>query len=1321
MSEDDERGFSFEELTGSDWWVRQITDPPNWAPGGVFLVCTGPAPSIAPVGAWFYVASGLATSERKPAFPEILLVVPPGTKQLNYRDRIKDALRHSFEKAGKQMPENMARYVNAADWPLVQSDAGQIVTRLESLPEQSAVSIVGAQRLRFPNLERRTGPAALTHTGQRLSHSSQDDLLQPHLHELLRRLLQIATNRSLSIVVFFENFDFGLSKLPDDLRTHRALAVSSVGYAEAARSRYLACIEALKISRAEGLEAGIEYARQNILDAAYQAHAIGFLYGDQGLWTEAWKIVEPHVDALRGLEEASVLLNLAQTAAGCGEASMASELLREAFALGFEAVESFNAAATVAQSSNSAALLDEILAEMRVAYPYHPMTVARSFGRLIATARYREAAEMADAVGSTFEAAWARFLEQDVPDWGAFLTIGRQTQHELEALSKCIRRALDIGQSQRAREFFQRVPENRETAALRAELLFSILVKEVAFADDNEHLEQLRADCSSVLGYLAANPSDSSLRTGVSQWFQSCSDKRSRIVLLLSSLTTAYKKSRRLFDEANATNESSPWSFTDVDENGKKATAFMQAVAESSGGRPFGQAVLPPNYAEGVPDSVMRGLGILVHAFTEEPDLKGIGNVLQCLNLACRIRHEPSWDSEAAIQLAGALASHGKVSDGLNLAENLLIFWGDGGGEFGAARRAHSWSCLAEVYLHARNPLASLVHVVLCFESMAAYPAPQHATLLKHKLRLATRTLRDLQLCGYVREFLDAEARLIRAFPRDREEKEWNVTEIGCRLRLVNEATTQEGVEALIRDILATLEDEDETEWGPPVSSAVSALSILRAYGYQVPESLVEGVRRRLPLCSLAIQRLFGYFLLERPSATQLRAAVRDLLEGNAYDDEGFAISAMEGLFRRAIKNACDMGDPELFALAASWLSQPALAASRISRQASINKPRAELASLSEIAQLGNPISPQQMLDYAVAVQRQAEQAQSPLLNLPELPISAAKYVVGPAEALCLLAQGTSGRLCRLIVRRAGLEGPSCVAENLWKEEEYQVWAKKYPREYSWDRHYGAFGPYDTPDEAEIRQSLTLLQPELPFDAKTITILPEADLFGFSYWLTNGPSGWAGDTSVCVAAPSLPWLAAVRQLPNPHLSLNGWLGHPTSADSAILRPRGELKPLFASFGGTLLESATPQNIGASGVTVILAHGSQGTFGSFVGVDDVGQFTVEEMALWLRNSACVILFVCNAGRNDHRVLNQETFGLVGQLLRRNVRAVVAPPAPLRNDLPALWFPAFYESLQKGKTVGQSYAEASEQIRRSFPHPCAWGALQLFGDAQLAFVK
>jgi len=1315
--------YGFKDITGTDWWLHQIATLANWRPGGVFVVFTGPKACIAPAASWLYTATGLMTGAGKGErlFSKILLVVPACSERHDYKRRLRETFETSSAESGNEIPSTVRELLDSSESPLVSTDCDQILRAVEQLPAGSAIGICGAQRLRFYSLNVRTGPAATTYTGYQVHHSSGEDLMHPHLHEMIRRLLNLATGRSLSVIVFVEDFDFEMRALPEDLRTNAELAVVSMRYEETERSHFQIANEALRISRAQGFESALGYIHKNLPDGLRQAHTIGFIYADQGLWTEAWKTLKPHANELREMNDTRVLLNLAQTAVGCGEAEEAGDFLQQAFHLGFDTVEAFNSAALIAKTIGSVPLLDQILREMSITYPLHPFTFARSYGRLISTGRHGEAADMARAVGAPFEAAWAALHEQTPPDWEAFITVGRQANREHDALAKCVAHALDLGQLKQARELFNRIPENDATADVRAELLFEMAVKEVGFVERDSDLDRPRKEFSHVFASIALNPQNRDLRTRVTHWFETLADEMSRMVILFACCQDAFVRAASSFGATNASGEDDPLEIGDVEESVDEAKAFMTAVAEHSRDRALGHAIIPPAYASGVSDKIMSGLGVLVFAFSKEPDLHGIANTLQCINLACRIRKESTWDFEAAIQLISALASQGKSSDALNLAETILIFLSDNKNTVDPARLAHCWSCVAEAYQRSRHPLNSLLYAILFLEAMAARPARQHATLLKHKLRLLTRVLRDLNLGPYASTFLTQEKKLIDAFPtRANEENEWLVTVLSCRLNEIDATTPESEIREMVEAAQRLLENESEREWEPSVSAVISLVRILEHAGIEPPKLLLELVQRRLPECSPSSQKLFRRALLNHPNRADVEAAVKDLTEGNVYDDQGYRFTIVEGVLRRALNTACRVSDPELFVLAASWLSQPALAASRSTRELIGQRPEAQLIPFPELLSSGAQFNTEQLRDYGVAMQRQMSRTRSNFEHLTILPASAARYVAAPDEALCLAAHDSFGNLCRLIVKRDDLKGPAQLAGTDWNYGLFTEWTKKYPRAYSWDRNYSALGSYDTPDVDDIRSSLSSLQPRLPTDVSTLTILPEADLFGFTFFLTETSGHWIGERTCCVTAPSLTWLATVRRLPPPVLDLKAWLGHPTGADDAVLRPRGELKPIIESAGGTLLDSETPRGVGNAGVAVILSHGSEGTFGGFAGVNDVGQFTNEDLSGWLGDSACVVLFVCNAGRNDRRIFNQETFGLIGQLLRRGVRAVVAPPAPLRNNLPAIWFAPFIQALGQGKTVGRAYSDASQKVREVFNHPCAWGALQLFGDAQLSFI-
>ena len=138
----------------------------------------------------------------------------------------------------------------------------------------------------------------------------------------------------------------------------------------------------------------------------------------------------------------------------------------------------------------------------------------------------------------------------------------------------------------------------------------------------------------------------------------------------------------------------------------------------------------------------------------------------------------------------------------------------------------------------------------------------------------------------------------------------------------------------------------------------------------------------------------------------------------------------------------------------------------------------------------------------------------------------------------------------------------------------------------------------------------------------------------------------ATDIRARLTAPSLPWLATVRRLPpSEKILLKAWLGHPTLASFDVLKPRGELKPILEKHGGLIITTETPQPLSQSDIAIILSHGRRGLFRGFVGVDDVGKFATEELANWFGECKCVILFVCNAGRNEAASSSNETFVLL----------------------------------------------------------------------------
>jgi len=382
MNQVPDAGFESNELLTNAWWFQQIQELQNWCPGGVFVLFLGPVLCVAPAAAWFTTATGIRQSDGSPLFPKTLTVAPPGHKSSDYKSRFLGSIEGTYAEGKKDMPIDLRQALENPECILEESDCERILTRIERLPKGSAVGICAAHRLRFHNFAPAVSePGIKTHTGFGVRHVREEDLTSPHLFELLRRLLTLATTRKLSIVLFVEQFAMEIENLPEDLRKHPQLALCSTRDDPVQKARFLTKLKAEEIRRQNGVDAALQHLRQNLPEPEHQAHAISWILGKEGRWFEAWNAIKPSLDKLRSMGDTNILLNLALAATACGEADEALVSLKKALQIGIDTVEQFNAAALVARDIEAWETLDEALKGMIRAFPDHPMTIARSYCR----------------------------------------------------------------------------------------------------------------------------------------------------------------------------------------------------------------------------------------------------------------------------------------------------------------------------------------------------------------------------------------------------------------------------------------------------------------------------------------------------------------------------------------------------------------------------------------------------------------------------------------------------------------------------------------------------------------------------------------------------------------------------------------------------------------------------------------------------------------------------------------------------------------------------------------------------------------------------
>jgi hypothetical protein len=188
MSNNAQNNIEISELGTNNWWIQQIQDFQNWAPGGVFAVFLGPTGCIAPAAAWFTTAAQLETLDRNPLFTSLLVIPPPGQGRLDYKSNFVAALKSAYANSNNGIPAILREHLANPKTILEDSNSESVVKRLEVLPRGSAIGICAAQRLRFNNLTTVNDVGIKAHTGFTVRNVKAENLTHFVELGLLRRV-----------------------------------------------------------------------------------------------------------------------------------------------------------------------------------------------------------------------------------------------------------------------------------------------------------------------------------------------------------------------------------------------------------------------------------------------------------------------------------------------------------------------------------------------------------------------------------------------------------------------------------------------------------------------------------------------------------------------------------------------------------------------------------------------------------------------------------------------------------------------------------------------------------------------------------------------------------------------------------------------------------------------------------------------------------------------------------------------------------------------------------------------------------------------------
>lgn len=133
----------------------------------------------------------------------------------------------------------------------------------------------------------------------------------------------------------------------------------------------------------------------------------------------------------------------------------------------------------------------------------------------------------------------------------------------------------------------------------------------------------------------------------------------------------------------------------------------------------------------------------------------------------------------------------------------------------------------------------------------------------------------------------------------------------------------------------------------------------------------------------------------------------------------------------------------------------------------------------------------------------------------------------------------------------------------------------------------------------------------------------------------------------------------------------------------------------------------------STINVICAHGEKDIAQSqLLFPNDNLIFTSLEGVL--REGKVLVLLVCHSGTIKNMYFKNELKSLIKKYLLMGYEAIVAPAWSLHIDIPPLWLPIFFESINVGNLICDAVFEANRNVYKTFPTPEAWACMHLYGN-------
>ncbi|MCB9108915.1 MAG: hypothetical protein H6633_32425 [Anaerolineales bacterium] len=1300
-------------------WIKLFNAKRILGLGGVLLFLGGERELDRAAAGWQLVVTFIATETGERFFSSVEQIIPENIGDRDILNNLKQFLEKDLKNTPFQDEEINSFFEKFNVIRLSSLEGKDVITKLEGFQDGAAVAISCADLYRFPEINGEHFAVSQSWVGIEFGLRTREQIYFSHLMELTRQILKVAKEKNLFVTLFCEVYEFIQYKYPSDLLNDPELSI----FVSPLPNRYYHVIRTFQKSLIEidtqDIDTILGDVANTIDDEKNRALITSFLLSTKQNHNAAWDAIEPYLDEFQDSSTGEILLSLSQTAISAGKIEKSKSLLINSVNRGIYTLEDIHSAYKLAKVLELDPLSSQLLENIQKNYPNNTLVLWDTYVELYESRQFSKAAEVASKLGDPFLVKLCETLGDRRSDLNSFFDYAKQKNKLDYAYLAAAHEAEYQKEYRFAREFASMVetdsPHISQAIQIRIRVLSKIL------RDHDAVLENETAELMGVIRIASALPQDADLRFELEELLESGLEEPTIIVIL------SYILLRRIhisFQEIQNNNYSFGKYDVKFDSNEgdiADATFFFEQYFKSlPASKEFvlGQGEIPNHLSNLITPDLVRALILILQQASSEitrDDFQFLYQLLHIIILVCQVIGDPSSDFIATRIVISRLALAGYAQQARDLAETALILFPRIQTEYFEWRIGQAWACYAEAHHRTHNILAALRY--LCFSILCWNGPALNRDLLCSFYRLSSRVFRDLGLADFGLETVNLERIVnIKTNAAKKFIQELEQVELSIQLTKLDRETSSEILLEHLGRLTELLNKSEEKELGPLLSLQAHLIMLLKLNEVEIPNGIEENLKEQIGLLDEAQREFLSSVINTQPKKEDILRAIQIISPANDLSDLAYQITQTTNLIKNSVKTAYQKDDIDLFILSSILLSQPILTLhSKPSKNDKLpSSEKIQSWWLQFLAK--NSHDAKKIIEGLSVLQNVSPMEEKSIAELSEISIRDFQTIIEPDELVIIVARDVLGHMYRATISNDSYTGPDSIDIQVWSPTNYYEWRRHYPHAYGmWTPPSPLADEY--PSKVMVNESLSSLSIGDFRVKQRVFIIPDAELFGYPFQISLVNNKNIGESSEVAIVPSVSWMFNARTSPRQIYSgKRAWMGSSTSMDLTIHFLRDRLTPVLQDAQIELIESDHPSHLENSELAFITSHGGVGLFDNFRAISDTTtSYSAKEFSRTLKGCGCVVLFVCNSGRSDRQVGSSETVGLVSELLRMDVKCVVAPPWPLHVNIAEIWLPPFLEYLSSGYSVGHSSYIASREVAKKYDNPCAWGILHVYGDA------